>query len=237
MASRRKTINYRKIYEQHHGSIPNDAEGRTYDIHHIDGNHENNDPLNLRAIPITEHYDIHYAQGDYGACWFILLRMGKTTEELSEFASMQQLERVKNGTHHFLGGEIQHKRISDGTHNFLDSEYQRRNALKKVENGTHPFLDREKAKQRATKRVENGTHNFIGLNEERVKNGTHNFSRQNNPRFDHKIYTFKHKVTNEQVHLTGYDFSKQYNLSRSAVRRMINGFNKSVHGWELISTL
>ena len=39
------TDKYRKIYEQHHGPIPIDESGRTYDIHHIDGNHFNNDPI------------------------------------------------------------------------------------------------------------------------------------------------------------------------------------------------
>jgi len=34
--------NYRKIYEQHHGiKIP-----KGYHIHHIDGNHNNNEILN-----------------------------------------------------------------------------------------------------------------------------------------------------------------------------------------------
>ena len=135
MGSRRKMINYRKIYESHHGPIPKDHDGRTYDIHHIDGNHENNNPQNLKAIPISEHYYIHYSQKDYGACWFILLRMGKTPKELSEFASFQQQERVKNGTHHFLGGEIQRKNIANGTHIFLNSDFKRKNELKKLKTG------------------------------------------------------------------------------------------------------
>jgi len=36
------TTKYRKIYEQHNGPIP-----KGMDIHHIDGNHANNDPNNL----------------------------------------------------------------------------------------------------------------------------------------------------------------------------------------------
>ena len=41
--------NYRKIYEQHYGPIPKDTDGRSYEIHHIDGNHNNNDINNLRV--------------------------------------------------------------------------------------------------------------------------------------------------------------------------------------------
>jgi N-acetylglutamate synthase/N-acetylornithine aminotransferase len=62
------TTNYRKIYENHHGPILKDEEGRTYEIHHIDGDHSNNDPVNLTALTLQEHYNIHYSQGDYYAC-------------------------------------------------------------------------------------------------------------------------------------------------------------------------
>ena len=62
------TDNYRKIYETHYGPIPIDEEGRTFDIHHIDGNHSNNSPQNLKAVTIKEHYDIHYLQEDWSAC-------------------------------------------------------------------------------------------------------------------------------------------------------------------------
>jgi len=55
------TTNYRKIYEQYYGPIPRDEQGRSYEIHHIDGNHSNNDPTNLKCVSIQEHYDIHYS--------------------------------------------------------------------------------------------------------------------------------------------------------------------------------
>lgn len=50
--------NYRKVYEQHHGPIP---EG--YHIHHIDGNHENDDPSNLMAVTPEEHARLHIEAG------------------------------------------------------------------------------------------------------------------------------------------------------------------------------
>lgn len=56
------STNYRKIYEQHYGPIPKDSDGRTYEIHHIDGDHSNNDPSNLKCVSIQEHYDIHHSQ-------------------------------------------------------------------------------------------------------------------------------------------------------------------------------
>lgn len=33
---------YRRLYEQAHGPIPKDKQGRSYEIHHIDGNRKNN---------------------------------------------------------------------------------------------------------------------------------------------------------------------------------------------------
>lgn len=79
---------YRKIYENHIGPIPIDVDGKSYDIHHIDGNHKNNNPSNLKAVTIREHYEIHHLQGDYGACYFITVqRLTATSEEISKKAS------------------------------------------------------------------------------------------------------------------------------------------------------
>lgn len=74
---------YRFIWTQNFGKIPVDENGRTYEIHHIDGNRSNNDISNLQCVSIDEHYKIHYEQGDYYACYLIKLRMEYTSEELS----------------------------------------------------------------------------------------------------------------------------------------------------------
>lgn len=74
---------YRKIYEQHYGPIPKDDMGRSYEIHHIDGNHKNNDINNLKAVSLQEHYNIHKDQGDVGACWLMSPRLNLTGEEMS----------------------------------------------------------------------------------------------------------------------------------------------------------
>ena len=46
------TNKYRKIYENHYGTIPKDENGRSYEIHHIDVNHSNNDLHNLKLVSI-----------------------------------------------------------------------------------------------------------------------------------------------------------------------------------------
>jgi hypothetical protein len=77
------TKHHRKIYKEHFGPIP-----KGMDIHHIDGNHSNNDPDNLKAVTIREHYNIHYSQGDYGAAFMVAKRLILSEEERSRIASL-----------------------------------------------------------------------------------------------------------------------------------------------------
>lgn len=80
----RTTKIHRKIYEDYHNTrLASDVE-----IHHIDGNHSNNDIANLKAVTIQEHYSIHHAQGDWAACLLMSYRMRLTTEEKSKLASL-----------------------------------------------------------------------------------------------------------------------------------------------------
>jgi hypothetical protein len=141
---------YRKIYEQNFGPIPKEPNGRTYEIHHIDGNHNNNDPTNLRAMTIQEHYDIHYSQGDWGACFKMAKRMEMTPEVKSRLASLASKKRLTEGTHNFQDENFhtkhssinQRNRVLSGKHNFLGSGLQK----SRVANGTHPFLKQNRTK-------------------------------------------------------------------------------------------
>lgn len=74
---------HRKLWENIHGKIPVDVNGRTYEIHHLDGNHNNNDIENLACLSIDDHYKIHYDNGDYGACVMIAKRMLVSPEFIS----------------------------------------------------------------------------------------------------------------------------------------------------------
>jgi len=183
-------VNYRKIYEQHYGPIPQDENGLSYDIHHIDGNRQNNDPLNLVALSVQDHYDIHYHQGDFGACLLIAKqRLNKTKEELSELARTKNAamfakgdhpfqdkewararnkKMVENGNHNFIGGEIQRKtnrrRVANGTHHLLHSDASKKYQQKVVAAGEHRFQDTEWQKEQQKKLVEAGTHHLLGEN-------------------------------------------------------------------------
>lgn len=152
-------INYRKIYESHYGPIPNDENGRTYDIHHIDGNHSNNDPTNLKAVTIQEHYDAHYIRKEWYACSLIAFRMQLSPTELSNLATELQLKRVADGTHNMLGASNPvHRKIANGTFHLLSGEIQTKSNKLRVKNGTHNFLGSEFAKKRSKIVLEKGWH-------------------------------------------------------------------------------
>ena len=198
----RRKYNYRKIYETYHGSISKDDEGRSYDIHHIDGNHANNDPSNLKAVTIKEHYDIHYQRGDYGACKSIAMRMKIDPQEFSE-----------------LTRKFNKKQIEAGTHNFLDSNLRKKIKdihCEKVKNGTHPFQKGNKGYHIARKiekqRLEDGSHNLLGKNNpvhEKVLNGTHHHLKQNGgtekmrkiqlKRIEEKTHNFQNPEFRERI--------------------------------------
>jgi hypothetical protein len=91
---------YVKIWEKHNGKkLPSNME-----IHHIDGNNQNNHVDNLMAVTIEEHLEIHKKQNDYGAVQAILMRMNMTDvqkELLKECASKHQKKLLKRGEHNF----------------------------------------------------------------------------------------------------------------------------------------
>jgi len=62
---------YRKLYQKYYqcSLLPG------IDIHHIDGNHENNNPSNLQPVTLEEHYNIHKSQKEYYAAYLIGRRM------------------------------------------------------------------------------------------------------------------------------------------------------------------
>jgi|688.fasta_scaffold80405_4 hypothetical protein len=70
-------MKYRKIWEKVYGKIPVDEKGRSYEIHHIDGNRNNNSLENLQCLSIEEHYRLHLEKGDYAAANLIAKRFDK----------------------------------------------------------------------------------------------------------------------------------------------------------------
>ena len=93
--------NYCKIWKKTYGLIPKDINGKSYEIHHIDGNHKNNSIENLKCLTIKEHYDEHYKNGDYGTCVMIAKRMGLPHDYISNIkrgVKRPGIGGVKKGT-------------------------------------------------------------------------------------------------------------------------------------------
>lgn len=137
---KKRIVNYRKIYEQHCGAIPYDENGRRYEIHHIDGNSNNNDISNLKCMSVQEHYDIHFKQKDWSACLLISRSMKISPEEKRKLAKLSAEKRLAEGTHNFLNKDSNENRVKAGTHNFLGGEIGGRTSRRRVSEGTHIFL-------------------------------------------------------------------------------------------------
>lgn len=191
------THNYRKIYENHYGPIPKDENGRTYDIHHIDGNRKNNIPENLKAVSIQEHYDIHYSQEEWGACWLISRKMNLTVEDLANLSRLTQQQRIENRTHHFLkrddgtslGAEAVRNLTASGKNPFTGGDIQRKTNKKRVEEGTHHFLNGDIQRTAQQKLVKEGKHHLQGdgsfqrnVQHKRILDGTHHLLSANRKR-------------------------------------------------------
>lgn len=91
-------MHYRQIWEEANGPIPIDENGNTYEIHHVDGDRTNNDLSNLLCVSIKDHYNIHWNQGDFGACTAISRRMKMTVDEKNALRSaISEANRKKVG--------------------------------------------------------------------------------------------------------------------------------------------
>ena len=166
-------INYRRIYEEHYGPIPVDENGVKYDIHHINGNHNDNRPENLMAVTIQEHYNIHLEQGDLCAAALLSYRLEKGPAEVSRLIREANEKRLADGTHPFLDKERIKKMYAEGKHPFVGGKLQKEVQEKRVAEGTHHFLGGALNRERVAK----GTHHFVGgeLSKKRVAEGTHHF--------------------------------------------------------------
>jgi hypothetical protein len=104
------TTNHRQLWINYYGPIPKDEQGRSYEIHHINGDHADNRIENLKCVSIQEHYDIHLKQGNYGACMLIANRLDMSAEDISKLASRLAKANVKrqveSGTHPFLKDNV-----------------------------------------------------------------------------------------------------------------------------------
>lgn len=93
-------MNYRKIWEDVNGPIPTDEFGRSYEIHHKDGNRKNNCLSNLICVSLEEHYEIHSKQyletgniKDLAAARFLAGKLAKRADELKGYTVSEDTKK------------------------------------------------------------------------------------------------------------------------------------------------
>ena len=228
------TNKYRKIYEHHYGKIPKDENERTYEIHHIDGNHDNNDFKNLKAVTIQEHYDIHYRQKDFGACLLISRAMKISPEEKSELARLNAMKRISENNHNLFNKKPEdHPRYDNKLYFFKNR------ITNEIVNMTkYDFcVTFNVSKSNVIQMIKN---NLISVKEWTLLSSRRLDQRKNkridgdkNPNYDSTIYEFENIITNEKVSMTRSEFILKFNLDRSNVSRLINRSRKSTNNWKL----
>jgi len=225
------TDNYRKIYENHIGPIPREPDGRTYDIHHIDGDRSNNTPENLVALTIQEHYDLHKKQSDWYACWKLAGKMKNTPQEASHMARLAALEQIKNGKNKFAGEagsllsrEVQRRQIEAGTHCLLSGDIQRAYHKTALADGSHHS-------QVAWTCMNCGLSGKSKSNHTRHKKICLTESRNAG-----QYFFWKNIKSGEIIYLNGHQFIEKFDAHASSVYRLIRGKSnsKSVSGWTLM---
>lgn len=112
-------MSYRKICQKYYGYTTEQMKGM--DVHHVDGNHANNDPLNLRLITPEEHAKIHEhefvlwaregSKKGNESFRYRLATKGKTEKEKAY--QKKRIEMCKKGLHRKPHSEKTKKIISE----------------------------------------------------------------------------------------------------------------------------
>ena len=118
-------MNYRKLWEDANGPIPTDELGRSYEIHHIDGNRKNNCLSNLMCVSLDEHYEIHSKQyletgsrKDLAAARILAGKLGKRADELRGYTlSKRTREKISKKLKGVSHSEERRKSIRMGRKN------------------------------------------------------------------------------------------------------------------------
>lgn len=226
---------YRKIYKEHYGPIPIDNQGRTYEIHHIDGDHSNNDPSNLKAVTIQEHYDIHYSQGDWAACLRMSNRMKISPEQKSDLARQNCIKMMAEGRNPLLN------RNQSGRNNYWYDHttycFEHIDTMERVIATRHDFYTKYNLKANQITGLVTGkartVHRWAIIT--LTTDGQEIRSDRLHKLKDHTVYTFKHRHTGEIVNMTRSELSNTYDICHRALSTLLKNPNKKrVKDWILI---
>lgn len=212
---KRKSTNYRKIYEEFHGiKIP-----KFMEIHHVDGDHTNNNIDNLQLVTTQEHYDIHYAQQDYSACLMFILqrRLNTSNEERSKMASLAAQKANGEGK---IGFSLGHASAAGKIGGKKGAAYAIKNKINIFGLSKEKELERIYNSQ-CTKAVKSGSASSYPRSEDPIK------------------FKFIHIHTNQEKICTPFELAFELNIDVCRIVGLIKnpltkrGKTSSVMGWTL----
>lgn len=228
------TDKYRKIYENHVGSIPTDSLGRSYHIHHKDGNRSNNHPGNLVALSVQDHYDVHLAQKDYAACALLATMLHYDQETISNLSRKCQLAKVAKGSHPWQ------KRGKDSfgyAHVIYEFENLQSGLIETLTQGE--FAEKYNLSIYGINQlVHRRTKTIYGWKIRGTDHTPKSKKGKNNKGYDHTLFNFENINSGEIVTMTKCDFYTKYKLDANSVIQLtkMNGKNKTVDGWKMAGT-
>jgi hypothetical protein len=219
---------YRKIYKQHYGSIPKDDDGRSYEIHHIDGDHTNNDPSNLKAVTLQEHYDIHYAQGDWSACLMMSERMKTSPEEKSRLASLHCHKMISQGRNALMNRD--QSGANSPTYDHTIYCFEHKDTKERVYMTRYEFYTKYNiAAHQLTGLIHGSHHSVHRWVLIKVDDEDNEISSERRA-----MHRFRNERTGEEVLMTQADFVRKYNLNKGNVNNVIKKRVRMVKGWTLV---
>ena len=225
------TKNYRKIYKNHFGPILKDQDGRTYHVHHIDGNRENNDPSNLKAVSVQEHFNIHFEQKDYAACVLLGAILNLTDEELGKMSSDRQKNLVNLGKHPW---QKRGKEAPGYNHTIFTFENIKTGEQVTMTQGE--FCSKYQLSIYGISQLVN--HRSKTIYGWKLAGTNHLPNRRrgkNSPNYDSTIFNLEHIKTGKIVSMTKHEFYMTYNIKVYHLTNQSEKF-KTTAGWKLAET-
>ncbi len=138
-------MNYRKVWIKHHGEIPFDSEGRSYDIHHIDGDRKNNDISNLICLSVEDHLKIHLEQyektGNIKDLASYRILCGRLQKDVKTLSGYKISDKTKEKIRRKLTGHKRPPDVVERVGNALKGIVWSKDALQKRSNGLKRYYE------------------------------------------------------------------------------------------------
>jgi hypothetical protein len=208
-------MNYRKLWKNVYGPIPKDSLGRTFDIHHIDGNRKNNVIENLICLSLEDHYKIHLKQfeetkseKEFRSLVFLSKRINKSIDNLTGWTVSQEtkdkISKTLTGTKR---PEVVVKKFQEKLKGYKWTEEQINNRVEGLKN-FYKENDRE-SRSEWRKNISESHKGKILSNETKLK-----LSKHNSKLTDNEVLEIVDLINSGKTYKV---ISEKYNISQSQI--------------------